>query len=154
MIENFCTWLAATALSRTLAPLEWLVPIVQTVHILGIAVTLTALVMLDFRLLGWARRGPPTQEFSARILPALWVALLVLLMTGALLTVIEPKRELLSNVFRVKMLLVVALAASSVTMGRTLARDGSGSTWLKPVAAINLVLLVAIVAAGRFIAYV
>ena len=51
MIQQFCDWLAATSVSQLFAGMDWFVPTVQTLHILSIAVVVTTLGMLDFRLL-------------------------------------------------------------------------------------------------------
>ena len=57
MIQQFSDWLASTALSQAFANANWFVPTVQTVHILCIALVVTALGMLDFRLLRLTRGG-------------------------------------------------------------------------------------------------
>ena len=38
MIRAFCAWLAATPLSVMLGTTRWIVPAVQTIHILAIAI--------------------------------------------------------------------------------------------------------------------
>lgn len=50
MIKNICLWLADTSLSHTFRDIFWLVPLVQTVHILSISIVLTAAGTLAFRL--------------------------------------------------------------------------------------------------------
>src|SRR6185437_11141727 len=110
VIQTLCIWLVNTALSHLFAELGWFVPTVQTVHILGIAVVITLLFVLNFRLLRITRSGPPLQRIAQDSLPWVWRALLVLLTTGVLLTITEPARELLNSAFRWKMLMVVVLA--------------------------------------------
>jgi len=150
-MEELSHWLAATPLSRSLAALEWLVPMVQTVHLLAIALLLSLMLMVDVRVLGWTSRGPDAAQFSARTLPTAWRALAVLVASGAVLTVIEPQRELLSNLFRLKMLLVLLLVANGWFIGRQLSRQPD--VLPRRAALGNLLLLLAIIAAGRFIAY-
>jgi iron complex outermembrane recepter protein len=64
MIQEFCDWLAATPVSQLFADLEWFVPTVQTLHILSIAVVVTTLGMLDFRLLRLIRSGPSLESLA------------------------------------------------------------------------------------------
>src|ERR1700730_17278211 len=109
MMQNFSDWLAATALSQLFAGLSWFVPVIQTVHILSIAVVVTTLGMLDLRLLRWSRRGPALSAMAGNFIPWTWRALGVLLASGVLVIITEPSRELMNGAFRLKMLLVLLL---------------------------------------------
>lgn len=161
MIQAFSDWLAATSLSRLFADLGWFVPTVQTIHILAIAAVVTLLGMLNFRLLRITRSGPSLHNLAAGYVPWVWRALVILLVSGLLLTITEPSRELMNNTFRLKMLLVLILTVMTVILRSTLRQDPEywtstpqrrllGST----IAAVSLILCVSIVAAGRLIAYV
>lgn len=161
MMQHLSDWLAATWLSQLFGASNWFVPAVQTVHILAIAGVLTLLVTLHFRLLGVTRRGPPVPRLAADYLPWVWRGLGVLLVTGVLLTITEPARELLDISFRVKMLLVLTLVALTLVLQAGLRQDpdfwsaSRGRRRLGGViAAGTLLVCVCIVVAGRLIAYV
>ena len=91
----------------------------------------------------------------------MWTALVVLLTTGILLTITEPARELLNNMFRIKMVLVLALVGVLKIIQLGL-RNRPDYWSLSPrrriagraVGAASLILGVCIVIAGRWIAYV
>jgi uncharacterized membrane protein SirB2 len=160
MIQDFSDWLASTWLSQQFANANWFVPTVQTVHILCIGVVVTTLGMLDFRLLHLTRRGPPAEAMALKFVPWVWRALVVLLLTGILLTITEPNRELMNGAFRLKMLLVVLLVVLTLVMQKASAREpGYWSASLArrrlgmAMGVGSLVLCVCIVAAGRLIAY-
>lgn len=161
MIQQFCDWLAATALSQAFSNAFWFVPTVQTVHILSIAVVVITIAMLDFRLLHITRNEPALPELARGFLPWTWSALGVLLVTGTLLTITEPARELMNGAFRLKMLMVVVLAVLTLLFQRPLRKDpgfwsaSAGRRWLGGLLGfVSLSLLVSIVVAGRLIAYV
>jgi len=160
MIQHFSDWLASTWLSQAFANANWFVPTVQTVHILCIGVVVTALGMLDFRLLRLTRSGPPPETMAAKFVPWVWRALVVLLVTGILLTITEPNRELMNGAFRLKMFLVVLLVVLTLVVQKASAREpGYWSASLSrrrlgmALGVGSLVLCVSIVAAGRLIAY-
>ena len=160
MMQQFADWLASTSLSQAFANANWFVPTVQTVHILCIALVVTALGMLAFRLLRLTRGGPPPETLAAKFIPWVWRALVVLLITGALLTITEPNRELMNDAFRLKMLMVVLLIGLTLVVQKASAREpGYWSSTLArqrlgmALGVGNLVLCVGIVAAGRLIAY-
>jgi cbb3-type cytochrome oxidase subunit 1 len=161
VIQQFCDWLAATPVSQTFQDLGWFVPLVQTLHILSIAVVMTSVGMLDFKLLGLAGRTQSLAEMVSNFMPWVWSALVIQLITGALLTITEPSRELMNLAFRLKMLMVLAVAAILLLIQGRLRRDAQ--YWgLSPgrrraarvVGGSCLLLLVSIVVAGRWIAYI
>ncbi len=159
-MQSFCDWLAATWLSQFFANQNWFVPTVQTLHILSIAVVVITLGMLDFRLLRLTQRGPAPEVMAGRFRPWTWRALVVLLLTGILLIITEPNRELMNNAFRLKMLMVVVLVLLTLAVQRASARE-PGFWSASPgrrrlggaLGVVSLVLCVSIVAAGRLIAY-
>ncbi len=160
MIQQFSDWLAATALSQLFAGLGWFVPTVQTLHILSIAVVVTTLGMLDFRLLRLIRSGPPLATLAGSFIPWTWRALGVLLVSGILLIITEPTRELMNDAFRLKMVMVAVLVVLTVVFQRATTREpgywtaSGGRRLLGGVLGVaSLFLCVSIVAAGRLIAY-
>src|SRR5471032_1399128 len=110
-INALCIWIDQTPLSQWMQVTTWVVPTVQTVHILAIAVIASSALMIDLRLIGlfWADR--PMKDVSSRFLPLVWWPLLILLATGAIMVVSEPARSLKNPAFQLKMLLLIAAIA-------------------------------------------
>jgi uncharacterized membrane protein SirB2 len=135
-----------------------MIPTVQTIHIVSIAIVMTSMAMLDLRLIGIAGRRQSLTEVGARFLPWVWVTLVVLLCSGSLLIIAEPGRELINQVFWLKMsLLVCAIVLTAIF--QTMLRRRSGFWEQHRAAAIllgsvSLLMWVGIVGAGRWIAYV
>ena len=161
MIAAFCDWLAATPISQKFQDLAWFVPLVQTVHILCIAVVLTAVAMTGSKLLGAPIRAQPLAVMVSCFMPWIWIALATLLVTGILLTITEPSRELLNLAFRVKMVMVLGLVGLLLIIQSRLRRDPEYWTQslgrqvaARAIGALSLLLGVSIVVAGRWIAYI
>jgi hypothetical protein len=158
VIEEFCDWLSMTPLSVAFQSANWFVPLVQTVHIIAIAILLMSIYLISFRLLGLSRRSPPLAATVATLQPWIWSALCVLLLTGALLTITEPARELLNWVFRTKMVLVLILASVVAIVQLRLRRDpeywSTRRLLGRCVGVLVLIIGAGIVTAGRWIAYV
>jgi hypothetical protein len=161
VIEEFCDWLSRTNLSVAFQSANWFVPLVQTVHIISIAVLLTSVYVVSFRLIGVTRGGQPLAVVTAKSTPWVWIALGVLLGTGILLTITEPARELLNWAFRVKMLLVLALAGILLIVQIRTRRSPEywteSPTRRRAARAMGLAAVIigaGIVTAGRWIAYV
>ena len=111
-------WLSQTPLSLAIQTREWVVPTIQSIHIVAIGVVVASVFMIDLRVLGWAGRDQTLVETVDRFGPWLSWALGVLLVTGALMVVGEPARELLSFSFWLKMSLV-AIGTSSPRPSRS-----------------------------------
>lgn len=162
MIRQFCDWLAATALSQSIQGASWAIPVIQTIHILCIAVTLSSMAMLALRLLGLAGKRQTQREVATSMLPWMWRALIVLLATGLLLIIAEPGRSLPNPLFQIKMALLVCVLALSHVIGRAgqvatgaTARRAAGDIALaRPLGLLTLIAWTGIVVAGRWIAYV
>jgi magnesium-transporting ATPase (P-type) len=161
VIEQFCDWLSRTNVSVAFHSANWFVPLVQTVHILAIAILLTSVYVLSFRLIGLTRGAQALATLTAKSTPWFWGALCVLLVSGSLLTITEPARELLNWAFRVKMLMVLALAAIQWMVQLRMRR--SPEYWTesparrhagRAVGIVSVIVGACIVTAGRWIAYV
>ncbi|HEY6242132.1 MAG TPA: DUF6644 family protein [Burkholderiales bacterium] len=154
---DFCSWLEETPLSQTIQSAGWIVPSVQTVHILSIAAVLSSVLMIDLRLMGLLWRDQSLARVSARFRPVIWWTLPVLLATGAVMIVGEPARSLANPVFQLKMALLVAAMivtlSAQVPLGRNPAFWEGRRGAARIVAVFSLLLWAGIVFAGRWIAY-
>lgn len=159
-LNAICVWIDQTPLSQAIQVTNWVVPAVQTVHILAIAVVASSALMIDLRLIGlfWADR--PMKDVSSRFLPFVWWPLLILFATGAIMIISEPARSLKNPAFQLKMVLLVA-ALIVTGLIQFFRRRNTGFGDLSPgphpvavtVAVISLALWSAIIFAGRWIAY-
>jgi hypothetical protein len=161
VIEEFCDWLSTTGVSVAFQSASWFVPLVQTVHIVAIAILLTSVYVISFRLAGLSRGSHPFAVLTARSMPWIWSALAVLLISGLLLTITEPSRELLNWAFRTKMIMVLILATMMRVVQVHTRRDpgywsasAAGRHAARVLGIASLLIGAAIVTAGRWIAYV
>jgi hypothetical protein len=151
-------WLGSTSLSSAIQTIGWVIPALQTVHILGVAVLFSAAILVDLRVLGLLQRDAAVSDVALRFLPVIWPALLVLLVSGSLLIIGEPRRTLLNTTFYLKMALLLLAVALTVCLRRALAARHWHSSRGRRVAgrlaaALSILLWSSIVVAGRWIAY-
>ena len=163
MIQQICNWLEATALSHVLQNVSWAIPVIQTMHILGISVVVSSMGMLGLRMLGLAGRQQTIQQFGVRFLPWMWRALVVMAITGILMIVAEPKRALPNPAFQIKMIMLVGVIGVSFFIRRAVIKADPGWARSEPLGTtavakttglIILIAWVGIVIAGRWIAYI
>ena len=84
MFNSVCVWIDSTAMSQMIQNTPWIVPAVQTVHILAIAALMASMLMINLRVVGMVGRDQPLARVSARYTPVIWWALPVLLISGAI----------------------------------------------------------------------
>jgi len=159
-VAAFCAWLELTPFSRQLQTREWVVPAVQTVHLLAIAAVMGAMLLFNLRLLGLRGTDVALSRVSRRFLPVIWTSVVVLLLTGAVMIAAEPARSLLNPAFQLKMLMLLGALVLTAVTGRPLRHSPdywSASRWRGQLARFcgtaSLGLWVAILCAGRWIAY-
>ncbi|MEA3149753.1 MAG: hypothetical protein QOD56_692 [Gammaproteobacteria bacterium] len=66
---------------------EWLFPIVETLHVISLAMVFGSIVMVDLRLVGATSRNSTVSRLSAEVLPYTWGAFICAAITGTLLFV-------------------------------------------------------------------
>jgi hypothetical protein len=159
-LNHFCAWLDQTPVSQIIQTKAWIVPAVQTVHILAIAVVATSALVVDLRVIGVFGRDQSPARVGQRFLPFVWWSLLVLLLTGAIMIIGEPARALKNGVFQLKIVLILVAIVLTATLQASLTKNAtigapagrvSGAPFA--IAIASIVLWAGIICAGRWIAY-
>jgi hypothetical protein len=151
-MDGFNEWLSATAFSQAIQTHFWAIPTLQIVHIVCLAVLFASALMLTLRVLGKAWREQPAGDIAARFTPPIWVCLVILLITGAMLISAEPGRTLTNYSFYLKMSMLVVAIALTLTVSSAARRSTLGGAH-RGMAVISMLLWAGIIVAGRYIAY-
>ena len=160
IIGDFAKWLGATALSHAIQTAGWVIPTLQTIHILAIAVLFFSAVIVDLRLWRVLQRDVPLKDVARRFLPVIWPVLLILLLTGSLLIIGEPRRSLLNTTFYLKMTLLAFAVVLTIALQWSLSsapefweRDRGRRIAARFAATLSILVWCGIIFAGRWIAY-
>jgi len=160
MIVGILEWLHDTSFSAVMRDSIWAEPIVETIHVLTLAVFLGFVLLLDLRLLDVTMRDRRVSEMFEQLNPGLFGGFAVMVVTGLLLFSADPVSFYSTWFFKAKMIMLLLAGLNvllfNVTLGRRLAEwDASPRTpsGAKAAGIASLVLWVCIVAAGRGIAY-
>ncbi len=160
-MRQFALWLSETSPSVFIQEHNtWAIPAIQSIHIVGIAMVMGSVLMIDLRILGWAGTDQTLRQTTRRFGPWLTGSLWLLLATGVLMVIGEPVRELMTFSFWLKMALVAVGALVATMFQRTLRRHER--QWedtlvhrpsVKGLAILTFVLWACIIVLGRLIAY-
>jgi hypothetical protein len=149
-------WISGTWLSGAIREIDWVVPLLQTLHILAIAVVLSSVLMIELRALQ-ITTSQTLAEAGRRHEGWIWAGLAILAVTGAPLIVAEPQRTLPNVSFQIKLVLLVFAALTTFRLCRLLrhgAASDKDSSFLARILAVAAFLFwCGAAVAGRFIAY-
>jgi hypothetical protein len=160
-LNDFAVWLSTTLPSVFIQNHQvWMIPVIQSLHIVGIGIAVGSTLMMTLRVLGWAGTDQTVLAVQRRFGPWLTGALGLLLASGGLLIVAEPVRELVTFSFWLKMLLVAVLTVLAAVFQASVRR--SEDRWeqglvrrgsVRLAAVLIFVVLGCIILLGRLIAY-
>src|SRR5690606_36065828 len=156
-LNDFAQSMSESAFSMWLVERFWAIPILQVVHILAIAGTFAAILMMNLRVFG--KVGHATLgETAQRYTKVLWWSLVFVIISGVLMLFGDTVRNLLNSVFWIKMVMVVIGIVSALlflnAMKRRLASGGEVvGAGFKATALFLAILWCVIMLAGRWIAY-
>jgi uncharacterized protein DUF6644 len=135
-------------------------PIVQTVHLLSIAVIMGSIVLVDLKVLGLALGSQKTGDLVRRLMPWMWSALPILAASGLVFVIARPHRYFVNPVFGLKFTMLLPTVVLAAVFHRLNANDPrfwegarGRRAWVKIVAGLSLLLWIGVVRAGRWIAY-
>jgi hypothetical protein len=137
----------------------WLYPIVEIVHLTGIALLVGSIAMLDLRLLGLSN-SVPVRRLAAHILPWTAASFLLIVPSGLSRFVAHARDFIASPVFVLKLCLILAAGVNAAVFHAGVFRGASD--WdvnrmppaaARMAAALSLLLWVSVIACGRLLAY-
>ena len=155
-----CQWLNDTQLATAIRESDVVFPVIETVHVLGIALLAGTVAIVDLRLLGLILKKERFSQVAGQILPLTWLGFAAMFGSGALLFLAEAAKSYYNPAFRFKMLLLIIAGLNPLIFHSTVYRHVS--LWDEsPVAPwrarltgyLSLTLWSGIIVAGRAIAY-
>ena len=155
-LEAMCQWLSTFRLHAIMQDNPMMVPAVQTIHILAIGFVFSSSLVLALRAAHVSGIDWSPAQWGRRLNRWIGWSLLVLLLSGSVLVVGEPERELLSPIFQIKMVLVIVTGALAFLLANRLQHldPPERATGVERALAVLIVIgWIAVISAGRWIAY-
>lgn len=148
-----------SALAVAMRQWLWLYPIVEIVHLTGIALLFGSIAVLDLRLLGLSRAVPVTR-LARHVLPWTAAAFLLIVPSGLMMFIAHAGDFIQSEVFVLKMGLILAAGVNAAVFHAGAFRGAAAWDTNQPppaaarvAAGLSLVLWIAVIACGRLLAY-
>ena len=156
-LNDFALAMSESPLTLWMVTQFWAIPILQIVHILSIAASFAAVLMMNLRIFNMAGHAT-LAETAQRYTKVLWWSLAVVILSGGLMLFGDTVRNLLNSIFWIKMILVVLGIVVALTFTKSMSRQvtttgevvGGGT---KATAVFLVILWCVIMTCGRWIAY-
>ena len=129
-------------------------PVLECFHIVGFAVAVGTIALVDFRLLGFGLLRQSAAGLAKSL--GLWtlVALIIVILSGLMLFSSDPDMYYLNRSFQIKMVLLLLAIVFNYTIRRKLLRGDLSPGMNQVVACISLALWTSVIFAGIFIAFI
>jgi len=133
---------------------EWAFPVCEVLHILGFAVGIGTITMVDLRLLGIGLKKESAADLWKGTFPWTLAGLALALITGPLIFSSDPNMYLRNASFRFKITALVLAIIFNYTIHRWVALKKSPGGVAVLAGLISLVLWASVIFGGIFIAFV
>jgi len=153
-------WLQRTAVAVSIRDSLYTFPVLESIHVVGLALVFGTIAILDLRLLGVASTDRPVSRLMADLLKWTWAAFAVTALTGGLMFSTNALVYFHNTFFRAKMILLVLAGLNMLVFELTARKtinqwDSQPSTpsMAKVVATVSLVIWIGVIVAGRVIGF-
>ncbi|CAG0989885.1 hypothetical protein MTYP_02226 [Methylophilaceae bacterium] len=155
-IYDVLNWFQQTAFGLALGRADHLFgAVLQLIHILGFVLLLTAVVLVNLRLLGMGLKRQVASVVTDSTIPLLWIGLLAAVFSGVLIFLSGPLHYYPNEAFWLKLILLVLVVAFQVSIYRkVISLEAPGAVVVKSVAVLSLTLWFGVGVAGRAIGFI
>ncbi len=155
-VLSFFQWCEASQVGTAIRSSQWLFPVIEAVHLLGLAMMGGIVLLVDMRLMGLAMPRKPVAALARELQPWLNVTLGIMVTTGLLLYTSEPTKLYYNAAFWMKMAFLASALLYTFTVRRAvLAADEArvGPVWAKVAALVSIALWAGVGIGGRAIGF-
>ncbi len=157
MLDNFLTALQESAFAYWVQ--QGAYPVVITFHSIGLATLVGLLVVIDLRVLGFAKSLP--LPALRKLMTIVWIGFWVNAISGTMLFSIDAKKDYYSWLFRTKLsVIAIGLILGTLIKHKVLAApsafahpSGGTSGGAKAMASLSLLCWIGAIVSGRLLAY-
>jgi hypothetical protein len=159
-VPQIIHWMQNSDIGTGIRESIWLFPIVETTHVLALALSVGVLIWFDLRLMGWGMKHQPVSQVHRQVMPTATIGFIIMTISGILLFWSEAEKCYKSNFFRAKVFFLILAAINAGVF--ELATKKSIEDWDKyhvpPMKArmaglISIISWTAVIIAGRATAY-
>jgi len=132
---------------------EWSFPLLEIIHIVGFAIAIGTIFMVDVRLIGVGMKRQLSSQLAKDLGPWTLAGLGAVLMSGPLIFTSDPNLYLNNFSFQFKILALLVAILYQYTVHRKVALSDPSPVVGALVGIVSVALWISVVAGGLFIAF-
>jgi hypothetical protein len=159
-MDGALDWLQHTTLAISIRDGLFLFPLLESAHVVGLAIVFGTIVIVDLRLLGLATTHRSFQRLAADTLKWTLGAFVLTAITGSLMFTTNAVVYFHNSWFRAKAVMLLVAALNAIAFELTARRrvgewdaERSAPRLARAVAATSLVIWIGVIVAGRMIGF-
>ena len=148
-------WIGDTGIATAVRESTLAYPIIMALHLTSIAIFGGMILVTDLRLLNLAMKETPASDVIAQLRPWKYAGFAIVVICGLLLFAAKADKYYSNPYFLIKIALLLLTGAHALAFRNTVYRSPGGPAPARArlAAALSLILWLAIMSAGRWIAY-
>ena len=143
-------WVERSPIGELMRGSKAIFPIVESIHLIGLALFVGTLLLIDMGLLGRAMRRQPVAEVAAALAPWTRTGFVLLLLTGPFMFSAQAAKWHDNPVFWIKMLLLIIATSFQWSVRRRVALEPPA----KWIGAVSLVLWISTALSAKMMEFV
>jgi hypothetical protein len=151
-MEAFAAWAEASTLGHAARGGDWTYPVANLFHLLGLALLIGPIGIVDLRLAG-AFRSLPLPSLSRALTPLAIAGLVLIGLSGTVLFSADARALIHSQLLQAKLLLILIALSNAIAFRMLWHGDEPVPTPLRAMAVASIALWLTVAALGRLIAY-
>ena len=120
MMDLF-VWLEHTPIANAIRTTRWMYPTFETAHYIGLALLVGGIMLIDLRVLGFARTLPLKSMIG--LLPFVWVGFLINVLSGSMLFIYGATNFGVNHAFWLKMTFMVLAGLNALAFDLSVRRS-------------------------------
>lgn len=138
---QFFEWLERSPFGDFMRSSRVIFPVVESIHLIGLALFLGTLLLTDLGLIGWAMKRQPVHEVTTALAPWTWRGFALLMLTGPLMFTAQAAKWHDNPFFWIKMFLLAIATIFQLSVRREIR---AFTTRARPIGAVSLFLWISI----------
>ncbi len=147
-------WAEQSNIGAYIRDRTWPFPLIETVHIMSLAVFMGALFLIDLRLMGVKMGGIAASRITRELHRYIDWGIALILITGVMLFASEGNKLYSNAAFAPKMVLLAAALLFHYTAHRKAVANEQTPAWAPAAGLLSQLLWIGVGAAGRAIGFV
>src|ERR1700759_2756859 len=125
---EICQWLQNSTVGTNLRESQFMFPVIETIHVLGLTASVGLILVTDLRLIGAIMKDVSPALIMKQLKPWMLAGFIIMFLSGGMLFWSEAERLYPSWPFRIKLILIFLAGVNALYFEATIGRNSEAWT--------------------------